>query len=139
MSYFDIYAAIRKPIIENYNFKLDWAFDNQNFEPPNQEPWGRLTIIPSQPVPVEIGAVLTDEVNGIAQIDIFYPADSGGGESLQKADQILSIYRRAANLTYNDKSVRIRSAGISQGADNNPWYHTYITIEWVAYNCTANN
>ena len=138
MSYFNIYAALKKPIVDNDLFGLEWSYDNQEFDTPSSEPWGRFTVLPSQPSPVEIGAVLTDEINGIAQIDLFYPADTGDGQSLQKADEILSVYRRSSNLTYGAQSVRIRTSGINQGADNNPWFHTYITIEWVAYKCAPN-
>lgn len=138
MSYFNINAAIKKPIIDNEFFNLDWAFDNQNFKPLNSNPWARLTVLPSQPIPSEIGAVLTDELNGIAQIDLFYPSDSGDGLSLQKADEILNVYKRSTNLTYLTQSVRIRTSGISRGSENTPWFHTFITIEWVAYRCAAN-
>lgn len=140
--YFDMFAAIQKPIVDNAYFGLGsdkWSFENQNFQTPSgSEAWGRLTIIPAQPIPREIGAVLSDEINGIAQIDLFYPADCGRGDALNKADEILAIYKRAANLTYGDASVRIRTAGLSQGQDNNPWYHVYITVEWVEYRCYPN-
>lgn len=142
MAYFDIYAALQQPIVDNSYFGLSqaqWSFENQNFESPNNStPWARLTVLPAQPIPREIGAVLSDEINGIAQIDLFYPADKGRGDALAKADEVLAVYRRAAQLTYGDASVRIRTAGLSQGSDNNPWYHVYITIEWVDYRCYQN-
>lgn len=142
MAYFDIYAALQKPIIDNGYFGLSraqWSFENENFKTPeNSTPWARLTILPAQPIPREIGAVLSDEINGIAQIDLFYPADKGRGDALTKADEVLAVYRRAAQLIYGDASVRIRTAGLGQGSDNNPWYHVYITIEWVDYRCYPN-
>ena len=137
--YFDIFAALQKPVQDNANFSITWAFENDDFDPSSiSEPWGRLTTLPSQPVPTEIGAVLTDIINGITQIDLFYPASKGRGAALLKADEILSVYRRNASLLYGDAQVRIESSGISQGADNNPWYHTYITIVWREFRCYAN-
>lgn len=140
--YFDIYAALQQPIVDNSYFGFDvnrWSFENQDFDTPSQsEPWARLTVIPAQPIPREIGACLSDEINGIAQIDLFYPANDGRGDALSKADEILDVYRRAAQLAYGDASVRVRTAGLSQASGNNPWYHVYITIEWVDYRCYPN-
>ena len=137
--YFDIFAALQKPIQDSANFGIDWSFENDDFDPSSAlDPWGRLTTLPAQPIPTEIGAVLTDIISGVTQIDLFYPAGRGRGAALSKADEILSVYRRNANLAYGDAQVRIESSGISQGADNNPWYHVYITIVWREFRCYAN-
>lgn len=139
MSYFELYAAIQKPIIDNSKFGIAWAFENEKFTPPNSLPWAQLTVIPSQPIPSEIGAVLTDKVVGIAQIDVRYPADTGKGLALQKVDQILAVYRRNKNLAYGDTEVRIMSSGLSRQSSNNPWYHCIITVEWIDFRCYLNN
>ena len=139
MSYNDIFKAIRKPIIDGIKFGLPWAFENEQFTPPTDgSAWARLSILPAQPDPVEIGAVLTDEVNGIAQFDLFYPADQGQAKALDKAQEIKDAYPRAANLIYGGAAVRVSSSGISQGAENEPYYHVFVTIEWVSYTCSTN-
>lgn len=139
MSYFDIYAAIQKPIIDNSKFGIPWAFENEKFDPPSLSPWAKLTVIPSQPSPIEIGAVLTDEIIGIAQIDLFYPSDKGRGAALKKADEIIAIYQRNKTFTYNNAQVRVSSSGLSRQSENNPWYHCIITVAWVDYRCYLNN
>lgn len=137
--YFDMYAALKKPIIDNSSFGIVCADENVGFNPPSDDsPWLQVFTIPNQPVPREIGAVLSDEISGIYQININYPADTGRGASLAKADEILAVYRRNASLAYGDAQVRIESAGISRQAENSPWYTTYLTIVWREFRCYEN-
>ncbi len=53
------------------------AWPNKSFTPPASGPWAAIHFIPTQPVVATCGIGGDDEVDGIFQVDLNYPPNSG--------------------------------------------------------------
>lgn len=71
------------------------AHDNETFDPPNEKPWMRLTIIPADLRQVTMGAPTggTHESVGLAIVDVHVPRDEGSGVAWRLADVVAGWFR----------------------------------------------
>lgn len=117
-------AGITAPI--NYPNMRDWVT-------PNNLLWLRF----NQPIigdnPQTLGSLGYNEQQGMLQIDVFAPRSSGVGASYDMAATIKAKLGSGAKLTSGSTTVRIRSAAVSAGNDDDVWNHTIIAIEFVTY------
>jgi hypothetical protein len=129
----NINSALTKPIVDNSNFSIDWAFNNFNFEPSHGQPFGESFILPNQPSQSSLGANGTDLINGIFQINLNYPDGDGSGPIYDKIQEISAIYKSGTTLTYNGVVVRLESIGISPARNERGWYRIDLNIEWYSF------
>jgi hypothetical protein len=81
-----------------------------------------------------LGTSGTDENNGVYQIDVFAESGEGKYEALEKADEIADHFKRGTLLTYNDRSVRIRSVSRREGNNTDSgWYKVSIEIVYIIF------
>lgn len=109
------------------------AHENARFNRPAKLPWAQLTFLPTTPSQAELGNDGLHRMDGVFQIDLNYPVNTGAGEVGAKYDQIRQAYRQAGTLTYSGQVVTIRSCGRSPGRLVDNAYRVSLTVYWYAY------
>ena len=75
---------------------LETGYDNQDFDPPNNANWCRLTIIPGDTDQVSIGAPASNRERtvGVMIAQLFVPLHVGDGVLLELADSVRAAFKR---------------------------------------------
>ena len=134
MSVFRDIAAALDSRLNSMSGKPPIAWENKAYEPTMGTLYARPTLIPGDTVQATLGDSGTDMNIGIYQIDIFAEAGTGKGAAITMADTIANHFKRGTDLTYNSRTVRIKSVSRQAGI-NNPdgWYQLPIEIIYVSY------
>ena len=128
----DISAALDKHLNDMVG-KPPIAWPNNEYTPVKGTLYARPTNLSGDFQQVTLGDSGEDQVTGIYQIDIFAPSGEGKYESSTMADLIADQFKRGANPTYNGVTLRVRSATLREGInENNGWYHTFIEVNYLA-------
>jgi hypothetical protein len=62
------------------------------YDPPEDTPWVRLTILPGQQAQASMGKQRLFRRNGVVVVDIFVPAGSGDGRAKELGDAVTNIF-----------------------------------------------
>jgi hypothetical protein len=134
MSFSNIESALIKAFVDGNFFDAGKvAFENVTFDPPNAEPWAKLTFMPTQPSVATLGDAGQDEVLGFLQIDLNYPKDSGTQAARLKFEAIRNVLKAGAKFSYGSEVVTIRSCGCSQGRIVNNYYRVSVTVNFYSH------
>ena len=128
-------SAIKATLINAYvsgGFSVPTAYENRHFTPDNTKPWASVYILPSQPSVATLGHNGFDRHDGFLQIDLNYPAGSGDGDILTKADEIAAHFQAGKYFNHLGQSVAIRSTGRSQGRQIEGMFQINLTIYFYA-------
>jgi hypothetical protein len=110
------------------------AYENAAFvKPANSIAWAAVFIVPNQPVVESVGEGGMDGHTGFMQIDLNYPANSGIGAAITKADNVAQWFKAGTRIALGGQQVQIQSCGRSQGRPVDGWYRVSVTINWTAY------
>jgi hypothetical protein len=99
------------------------------------KPWCRSTLLPAQTQVIGIGQVGLRMDQGLYQVDLFYPQNSGNIDAATMADLIMSKYKRGTYYTGGstkvlvDKVYRLPSSSLTQAT----FYHLPIVVSWQYY------
>lgn len=132
-TFVDINNALVKPIIDNSGFDLEFNYENKAIDPNIKTAFGKCFLLPIQPEQTALGQDGCDQHTGVFQISLYFPENIGNIKTLTKADEIASVYKSGAVLTYNGVNVTIESIGISQGLNDGPWFIIPITINYYSF------
>jgi len=108
------------------------AWHNKKYTPVQGTLFIRPTLIPATTTAATIGAG-SDFSTGLYQIDIFSPADEGKNEASTMSDTIAEQFKRDTELTYNARTVTIRSASQRVIGNSDGWYHYSVDVLYYAY------
>lgn len=111
--------------------KVQWP--NVAFTPPAAGPWAAVHFMPTQPVVATLGLGGDDEVDGVFQVDLNYPPNSGTAEVDAKYEAIKDLFTAGTRFEYQGQEVVIRSCGRSTGKMVNNFYCVHVTIAFYAY------
>lgn len=100
---------------------------------PAGEPWARVSILPSRPVVATLGPGGKDEFNGVMQVDLFYPRNTGSGEANAKADEIITTFKAGTTHAAGAVTVHSDGAGRVRAVDLPDWYQTIIEIAFHSW------
>ena len=128
-------AQIESALIAAYEgagLGLATAYENRDFDPPNESAWAALYVIPNQPEVITLGNGGEDDHSGILQINLNYPLNAGNGAVLAMADAIRDVFEAGVDLTYEDQVVVITGCGRSSGARELGMYKIILSITWYA-------
>lgn len=96
------------------------------------KPFTRFTLIPSETAAETVGLNGKNRWQGIAQVDVFVPVDSGTATVLGYADDIIEAFPRSLVLTSGAISVQTEMASVlTQGIINKFWTLS-VQIRWRA-------
>jgi len=107
--------------------------ENSTSVPDILTPFLTGTILPGIPMQLELGPEGTDLHEGIYQISIYYPKDSGTGDINRKADEIAAIFKPGTNLEWGTVCVRINNIGRGPLRINKGWAILDLSIDWFTY------
>jgi hypothetical protein len=105
-------------------------YQNLPFTKPVSSKWAQVHFMPNQPHVETLGLQGEDFVDGILQISINYPRNTGDIEARADYEEINSAFLAGRKYTYNGQPVAIRSCGCSSGYLEEQWYRIVITIQW---------
>lgn len=110
------------------------AWENKSYDPTLGTLYLRPTLIPADTIQATLGDSGTDQNSGIYQIDVFAEAGQGKNAAVVMADNIASHFKRGTDLTYNSRTVRIRSVSRQVAVNNaDGWYQIPIEINYIAF------
>lgn len=137
MSYFnEIQAALDTrayAFATGNGFTGQVAWENAPFTPTANTPWMRTTLLPAETEQRILGTNGLNRIQGIYQVDLFYPTEQGSGAARDKADSVISYFKRGTTATYSATKVIILKAYRSPALIENDWYHIPINISWYSY------
>jgi hypothetical protein len=108
------------------------AFENRDFTQPTTE-WAKVTNMPNVPSPSSIGSNGSDENDGVFQVDLYFPQNTGKGLALAKADAIAGVFKAGASFTNSGQAVLIERCGISPAKNEDAWLRIMVSIYWRAF------
>jgi len=107
------------------------SYENAAFVKPSiTTPWASVFIVPNQP---SVESFEADGHTGFMQVDVNYPANTGTGAAITKADSVAQYFKAGTRIAYGGQQVQIQSCGRSQGRPVDGWYRVSLTINWTAY------
>ncbi len=133
MSFEEIQKSLDVPLKTSDFGGLPVFLENTEGEPDISTPFLAGTILPIQPIQSELGPQGTFLHEGIYQISIYYPKDTGSAELNRKADEIALIFKPGVNFEWNDTCVRISNIGRGPLRINKGWAVLDLTVDWSSY------
>jgi len=110
------------------------AWENKNYKPVKDTLYLRPTILPAETVQATLGDNGTDSNSGIYQIDVFTPSGKGIKAAIEMADKIANLFKRGTYITYNGRTVRVKSVGRERSSnDDNGWYIVPVVITYISF------
>ena len=130
-----IRAALSAQMMRMYP-ALPIAWPNTAYAPTVDDPFMRVNFLPGQtanPSMVGSGNIDLKRHNGVMQVTLFYPTNTGEGELRRKADAVIAHFPRGSSYEADGVVVNIdftpsASPAFSQGA----WYVMPVSIYYRA-------
>lgn len=133
MSFEDIQKALDVPLKTGSFGGLPVFLENSTSVPDISTPFLAGTLLPVQPIQLELGPSGTNLHEGIYQISIYYPKDSGTGNINRKADEIALVFKSGVNFEWLTTCVRINSIGRGPLRINKGWAVLDLSVDWSSY------
>ncbi len=110
------------------------AWENKIYTPVTGTLYARPTLLPGDVSQATLGDSGTDQNLGIYQIDVFAEAGKGKNEAVSMADTIANRFKRGTDLTYNGRTIRVRSVSRQAGINNaDGWFQIPIEIIYISF------
>lgn len=134
------HANIRKAFVDAYrdgNFFPDarTAYENFTFTPPANAAWGKVTLLIGGTAAFSLGppgAGGSDRCDGIFQIDINYPLNSGTEAADLKFVAIRDAFFVGRKISYGGQTVVCRAASPSPGRIADGYWRISATIPFYS-------
>lgn len=91
-----------------------------------------FTFIPVTTDGVALGRYGQDETQGIAQVDLMCPVNTGTADILAKAKAITDYFYNGRGLTYNSVSVVINRVAYASPSIQDGWYRQTLSLYWYS-------
>lgn len=131
-SNYKIHAALVQKY-ESAATGLPTAYPNKNLEQPSNEvPWAELFIIPIETLAFTLGADGQDLYEGILQVNLNYPTNTGHKEALLMADRLCHHFRAGQLSVYDGVQVNFRGATALQGRVVNGWWRVVVSARFYS-------
>ncbi|QNN97184.1 hypothetical protein P9A51_gp29 [Xanthomonas phage Xp12] len=112
---------------------LPYAVPNAPFDKPSdQSPWASVFIMGNQPSVATLGNEGQDAHDGILQIDLNYPLNTGEAAVTAKADELTDYFKAGKRLAHSGVELTVASCGRSRGREVDGWYRVSMTVTWFA-------
>ena len=130
----DIRNAVLVVGMEAINLPYPTKWPNAPFpNQPSGATWIRIT--PLYGTPVQTGLAKTDRVDGVLQVDIFTPRDTGDAVAMGIADDLRqALPVNGQSLNSGGVKVKFSSAGLNgNGVDDGGWTKFIFEARFYAY------
>lgn len=108
------------------------AFEGVNFTPQSGKSWARLTNLVSFRDKVGMARGDSSEVDGILQIDLYYPKGSGTAPMLNDADKLMTVLHPPKALSYQGQKVKIRRVQRRTITPDDVWQSISVDVYYWA-------
>lgn len=133
MSFESLQKAFDVPLKTGSFGGLPVFLENSPAVPDISTPFLTGTMLPAQPTQSELGPTGTDLHEGIYQIGIYYPKDSGTGDINRKADEIAIVFKPNTILEWDIICARVNNIGRNPLRINNGWAILDLDINWFSF------
>ena len=130
----DIRNAILVVGMETINLPYPTKWPNAPFpDQPTGSTWIRVT--PLYGTPFQVGLAKTDRINGVLQVDIFVPRDTGDAVALGIVDDLRqALPTNGQSLDSGGVKVKFESVGLSgNGVEDGGWTKYMFEARFYAY------
>ena len=110
---------------------LATAWENVPFTPAQGTPYQAVYIMPAESA--ELGHKSTMEYNGMVQISLFYPQNTGTSAAMARAKLITDLFYRSADFVSGGVRVYIKKSWQGQGRNDGDRYMLPVKIYYKAY------
>lgn len=107
--------------------------ENERISPRPNQPWTRFTFLPVPSIQETIGVTGRNRDLGLAQVDVFYPRDTGTAQPLATAQSILDNVPRGLTLTGTGLTVIIEASYLGPAQSIENYYQLPVVIRWRAH------
>jgi hypothetical protein len=115
---------------DNSEFSLPTAYENKNYKPTLQTPYAEVYNLPNPLDPLSLND--SDETSGIFRIILRYPVNESAIIAKTKAQEIIDAYKIGTIVSYLGQSAIIRKTMRQNGAPEDGWYKTVLSLEYFA-------
>lgn len=113
-------------------YSFDVAYENKQYDPVIGTPYIAQWFLDSAPTDMTL-AEGSEMYNGIMQLDITVPYDSGNAEVYRLLAILEKSFRTNAKVRNNEGMVQLHRVYLSGHNTDNEWYARYLTIEYSAF------
>ena len=106
------------------------AYPNIPYTPSAGTSYLRASFIPADTAQASLGSSGKDETNGVYQVDVVVPRGSGRPSLV---DTVADAFKRGTTLTYNSRTLRVRSVSIGSAILDDEWYFVPVSIDFQIY------
>lgn len=111
----------------------DVAIQGTKYAPTAGTPWVRFTLLPAQSNNQSIGSAPILELNGLAQVDVFYPPMRGIDDAETTAQSIVTAFAPAVYLD-SGKQIVIENVWVEAIREETTAVHVPVVMRWKAFN-----
>lgn len=104
--------------------------ENTRIERSPGKPWSRFTFLPAPSKQKSIGVTGKNQLQGLAQVDLFYPADKGTTDSGAMADLVLASFPRGLTLTEGVITVIVEISWQEASMRVDQYYQVPVIVKW---------
>jgi hypothetical protein len=115
---------------DNAEFSLPTAYENKDYKPTLQTAYAQIINLPNPLDPLSFKD--SDETSGIFRIILRYPINESAIIAKTKAQEILDAYKIGTIVSYLGQSGIIRKTMRQNGAPEDGWYKTVLSLEYFA-------
>ena len=101
--------------------------ENTRYEPKTGVAWSRPTLLPAE---TERLSSAKDLLQGLYQVDLFYPADKGAATASAMADLVKAAFPRGSTLTSGSTTVHITKSWREPAQSLNQFYQVILLVRW---------
>lgn len=125
---------IRETLDQVVDTQLDLPVQTANihYKPKLLTPWARTTLLPSETRNLTLGNQPCVNVNGVFQVDIFYPSGSGTTASETTLHDLLTYFysNRRIQINNSGQYIQIRTIWENVATTEPDWYQTSISLRY---------
>jgi len=133
--YLDVTAALNNWLLEFRAGSMTDRifFPNTKFNPPTGQEFLRCVLLFNAPTMIGAFTTGTYRINGIYQINVFYPKGEGEGVPVQTAGDLCKRFQRGLELTHGNHTVKIERSYRSSALEDDVWYQIPVTADFWCY------
>lgn len=109
------------------------VYVNKAFNPTQDEIFLQTFMLFSEPLQASLGTSGLQRFDGVFQINVYAPIDSGRTEINPILAELRELYKRGTTLTNDDISVKCKSTWESSPLEGEGWYMVPVSVRWYAY------
>ena len=106
--------------------------ENEISRAEDRQPFIRTTLLPARPNRLTVGVAGKDELIGLYQVDIFYPAGTGAMSAFIDADTLVTAFPRTWTYTSGTSTLRVTQSWVETRGQISNWYSLAVSLSWSA-------